>query len=148
MYEKALKKSPKDSALASKVGQTYVRIHHYNKVSEPHFMFLSIHLFLTSFLANLLCLPPLIPSLSLLSSPPSPSSTLLSPSSRPLSLCTSSSPLLFILFQAINYYEASLKSNDLFTLRYDLTNLYFKLHQYDKAERTLLTALERDPGRY
>lgn len=77
VYEKALKKSPKDSTLASKVGQTYVRIHHYNK--------------------------------------------------------------------AINYYEASLKSNDLFALRYDLTNLYFKLHQYDKAERTLLTALERDP---
>lgn len=33
IYEQALKKNPKDSALASKIGQAYVKTHQYGKVT-------------------------------------------------------------------------------------------------------------------
>ena len=34
VYEAALKKNPRDSALASKIGQAYVKTHHYGKVND------------------------------------------------------------------------------------------------------------------
>ena len=37
MYETALKKNPRDGALASKIGQALVKTHHYGKVSD-HFV--------------------------------------------------------------------------------------------------------------
>lgn len=32
VYESALKRNPRDGALASKIGQAYVKTHHYGKV--------------------------------------------------------------------------------------------------------------------
>ena len=49
------------------------------------------------------------------------------------------------ILQAINYYETSLKSTNLPSLRSDLADLYLRLSQYDKAVRTLQTGLEHGP---
>ena len=38
MYETALKKNPRDGALASKIGQALVKTHHYGKVSHHFFV--------------------------------------------------------------------------------------------------------------
>ena len=35
VYETALKKNPRDGALASKIGQALVKTHHYGKVGAP-----------------------------------------------------------------------------------------------------------------
>ncbi len=43
--------------------------------------------------------------------------------------------------KAINYYEAALKTPNQQFLRGDLAELYLKLKHYDRAERTLLVAL-------
>ena len=43
--------------------------------------------------------------------------------------------------QAITYYEAALKEESQRFLRCDLVELYIKLRQYDKAEKTLLAVL-------
>ncbi len=43
--------------------------------------------------------------------------------------------------KAINYYEAALKTANQQFLRGDLAELYLKLKQYDRAEKTLLMAL-------
>ena len=38
VYETALKKNPRDGALASKIGQALVKTHHYGKVSDYFFV--------------------------------------------------------------------------------------------------------------
>jgi len=38
VYETALKKNPRDGALASKIGQALVKTHHYGKVSAHFFI--------------------------------------------------------------------------------------------------------------
>ncbi len=53
-----------------------------------------------------------------------------------------------ISFQAINYYEAALKSGGQNFLRHDLAELLLKLRHYEKAEKVLRMALEHDPGRF
>ena len=35
VYETALKRNPRDGALASKIGQALVKTHHYGKVGAP-----------------------------------------------------------------------------------------------------------------
>ena len=49
--------------------------------------------------------------------------------------------------QAINYYEAALKSENQQFLRSDLAELYLKLRQFDRAERTLTAGLSHGDGR-
>ena len=49
--------------------------------------------------------------------------------------------------QAINYYEAALKSESQQFLRSDLAELYLKLRQFDRAERTLTAGLSHGDGR-
>lgn len=44
--------------------------------------------------------------------------------------------------KAINYYEAALKTGNQPFLRGDLAELYLKLRQYDRAEKTLMVALD------
>ncbi|CAI8036176.1 Tetratricopeptide repeat protein 21B [Geodia barretti] len=78
VYEKALKRGPKDSVLASKVGQALVKTHQYTK--------------------------------------------------------------------AISYYEAALKSEGLQFLRADLARLYLRLNHFDRAEKTIHTALSQREG--
>ncbi|XP_066301202.1 tetratricopeptide repeat protein 21B-like [Branchiostoma lanceolatum] len=46
--------------------------------------------------------------------------------------------------KAINYYEAALKSGGQNFLRYDLAELLLRLRQYDKAEKVLRVALEKE----
>ncbi len=46
--------------------------------------------------------------------------------------------------KAINYYEAALKSGVQKLLRYDLAHLYFKLNQFEKAEKQVSLALNED----
>ena len=41
VYETALKKNPRDGALASKIGQALVKTHHYGKVSDHFFVNIS-----------------------------------------------------------------------------------------------------------
>ena len=48
--------------------------------------------------------------------------------------------------QAINYYEAALKSENQQFLRSDLAELYLKLRQFDRAERTLTAGLSHGDG--
>lgn len=48
--------------------------------------------------------------------------------------------------QAINYYEAALKSGQQSFLRYDLAELLMKLRQYERCEKVLHEALSHDPG--
>lgn len=50
-------------------------------------------------------------------------------------------------FQAINYYEAALKSGHQSFLRYDLAELLMKLRQYERCEKVLHEALSHDPGK-
>lgn len=45
--------------------------------------------------------------------------------------------------KAINYYEAAVRNGQT-TLRYDLAELYLKLNQLDKAEKTIHQALEHE----
>ena len=54
--------------------------------------------------------------------------------------------ILPLPLQAISYYEAALKSEGQQFLRSDLAELYLKLKQFDKAERTINTALSRSAG--
>ena len=49
--------------------------------------------------------------------------------------------------QAINYYEAALKTGGQNFLRHDLAELLLKLRHYEKAEKVLKMALEHDPGK-
>ena len=58
--------------------------------------------------------------------------------------------LIFVLwcFQAINYYEAALRSTGQSFLRYDLAELLLKLKQYDKAEKVLKVALEEEQSKW
>lgn len=46
--------------------------------------------------------------------------------------------------QAINYYEKALQTGNKNYLLYDLADLLLKLRQYERAERELETALNRD----
>ena len=56
--------------------------------------------------------------------------------------------IFFLLcMQAINYYEAALKSENQQFLRSDLAELYLKLRQFDRAERTLTAGLSHGDGR-
>lgn len=48
--------------------------------------------------------------------------------------------------QAINYYEAALKSGQQSFLRYDLADLLMKLRQFERCEKVLQEALTHDPG--
>ena len=48
--------------------------------------------------------------------------------------------------RAINYYETALKHENQPVLRCDLAELYLKLRQYDRAERTLNIGLEHKEG--
>ncbi|XP_057279730.1 tetratricopeptide repeat protein 21B isoform X2 [Pezoporus wallicus] len=48
--------------------------------------------------------------------------------------------------EAISYYEAALRNGQQKFLRYDLAELLMKLKQYEKAERVLQQALDREPG--
>ena len=45
--------------------------------------------------------------------------------------------------QAINYYEAALKSSEQPLLRRDLAELLLRLKQFDKVEKILTTAIKR-----
>jgi tetratricopeptide repeat protein 21B len=78
VYEMALKRNPRDSVLARKMGQALVKTHQYGK--------------------------------------------------------------------AINYYKEAVRGGDSSGiadgLRYDMAELHYKLRQYDKAEKAILTALE------
>lgn len=47
--------------------------------------------------------------------------------------------------QAITYYEAALQEESQRFLRHDLVELYIKLRQYDKAEKSLVAALGHLP---
>ena len=76
VYEAALRKNPRDAALASKIGKALVKTHNYGK--------------------------------------------------------------------AINYYEAALKSGGQQFLRHDLAELLLKLRQYDKSEKVLKQALDKE----
>ena len=49
--------------------------------------------------------------------------------------------------KAINYYEAALKTENQQFLRCDLAELYLKLRQFDRAERTLNAGLDHKEGR-
>ena len=58
-----------------------------------------------------------------------------------------------VLFQAVNYYESALKSLNQhgqlqYVLRLDLANLYLKIKNYAKAERTLQASLDHPEGYY
>ena len=46
--------------------------------------------------------------------------------------------------KAISYYEAALKSGHQKLLRYDLAQLYFKLNQFDKAEKQIVQSLSEE----
>ena len=48
--------------------------------------------------------------------------------------------------QAINYYEAALKTEQQSFLRYDLAELLMKMKQYERCERILQEALDHQPG--
>lgn len=48
--------------------------------------------------------------------------------------------------QAINYYEAALKTEQQSFLRYDLAELLMKMKQYERCERVLHEALDHEPG--
>ena len=48
--------------------------------------------------------------------------------------------------QAINYYEAALKTGGQSFLRHDLAELLIKLRQLDKAEKILKIALDGESG--
>lgn len=48
--------------------------------------------------------------------------------------------------QAINYYEAALKTEQQNFLRYDLAELLMKMKQYERCERVLHEALAHEPG--
>lgn len=48
--------------------------------------------------------------------------------------------------QAINYYEAALKTEQQNFLRYDLAELLMKMKQYERSERVLQEALAHEPG--
>lgn len=48
--------------------------------------------------------------------------------------------------QAINYYEAALKSEQQNFLRYDLAELLMKMKQYERCERVLHDALAHEQG--
>lgn len=48
--------------------------------------------------------------------------------------------------QAINYYEAALKTEQQNFLRYDLAELLMKMKQYERCERVLHEALDHEPG--
>ncbi len=50
------------------------------------------------------------------------------------------------MLQAINYYEASLKTGGQAVLRHELSELLIRLRQYDKAEKVLRMALEGESG--
>ena len=109
VYEKALKKNPRDSLLASKVGQSLIKTHQYTKVS-PHIIRLStlgrFHcILLEVFISRSMC-----------------------------------------IMQAISYYEAALKSEGQQFLRRDLATLYLRLNHFDRAERTIQTALSQGEG--
>lgn len=49
--------------------------------------------------------------------------------------------------QAINYYEAALKTEQQNFLRYDLAELLMKMRQYERCEKVLQEALAHDPGK-
>ena len=51
-----------------------------------------------------------------------------------------------LYFKAVQYYENSLRTNDVFSLRYDLARVYLRLSNLDKAERTVQKGLEQDTG--
>ncbi len=46
--------------------------------------------------------------------------------------------------KAISYYEAALKSGHQKLLRYDLSQLYFKLNQFEKAEKQIIQSLAEE----
>lgn len=48
--------------------------------------------------------------------------------------------------QAINYYEAALKTEQLHFLRYDLAELLMKMKQFERCERVLHEALDHEAG--
>lgn len=54
---------------------------------------------------------------------------------------------ILLIFQAIAYYEAALKTGGQSILRLDLGELLLKLRQYEKAEKHLQLALEQNPGK-
>lgn len=60
----------------------------------------------------------------------------------------SPSLLFFLLGQAINFYEAALKSGQQSFLRYDLAELYLKLKNFDKSDRVIRAALEQEKGEF
>lgn len=51
-----------------------------------------------------------------------------------------------VVVQAINYYEAALKTEQQSFLRYDLAELLMKMKQYERCERVLHEALDHEPG--
>lgn len=48
--------------------------------------------------------------------------------------------------QAMNYYEAALKTEQQNFLRYDLAELLMKMKQYERCERVLHEALAHESG--
>lgn len=48
--------------------------------------------------------------------------------------------------QAINYYEAALKTEQQNFLRYDLAELLMKMKQFERCEKVLHEALDHEPG--
>lgn len=106
VYEQALKKIPKDGALASKIGKALVKTHNYVKVCVVHSQINSNYI--------------------------------------KTSQCLRQATVI----QAINYYEAALKTEQQNFLRYDLAELLMKMKQYERCERVLQEALEQQPGTF
>lgn len=50
------------------------------------------------------------------------------------------------VMQAINYYEAALRTEQQSFLRYDLAELLMKMKQYERSERVLHEALAHEAG--
>ena len=48
--------------------------------------------------------------------------------------------------KAVNYYKEAVKSEDNSSLRYDLADLQMRLRQHEKAERTVMQAIDRNGG--
>ena len=106
VYEQALKKNPKDGALASKMGKALVKTHNYVKVCLVH----SLKDKQDSLTENKQCWHKAA------------------------------------VTQAINYYEAALKTEQQNFLRYDLAELLMKMKQYERSEKVLHEALAHEPG--
>lgn len=104
VYEHALKKTPKDGALASKIGKALVKTHNYVKVCIGHL--------------------------------------LKGQRDSQSNKCSQRAAVT----QAINYYEAALKTEPQNFLRYDLAELLMKMWQFERCERVLQDALAHEPG--